>query len=88
MLGALAYMAILAVSITGLFGIHWSALLLGACALTLISLLEHRQYRARFAAVGMSDVFQTFAMSNAGTSLIAATAAYVLGRAVGMLVLG
>lgn len=88
MLGTVAYMAILGTAIGGLLAIHWSILLPAAFALFLISLFEHRQYRARFAAVGLADVFQTFAMSNIGTSLVASAAAYALGRAVGLLLLG
>jgi hypothetical protein len=87
MLGTVAYITILGTAIGGLFAIHWAILLPAACALSLISLYEHRQYRARFAAVGLADVFQTFAMANVGTSLVASAAAYALGRAVGLLLL-
>ena len=83
-LGAAAYSVILLISIAGLFGLHWLTLLLGSSALALISFVEHRQYQTRFAAVGMSDVFQTFALSNVATSIVAATASYALGRVVGI----
>lgn len=75
----LAFTLILATATAALLGASWPAVVACALALTLISLIEHRRYRARFAAVGMSEVFRTFALSNAGVSLVSATCAYGLG---------
>lgn len=55
---------------------------MGSLVLWSISLYEHRRYRARFATIGMSDVFQTFAVSNIAVSAVACGAAYLLGCAV------
>ena len=88
MLGTTAYLVILGVSISALFGVHWMAMLAGATALASISLVEHRHYRSRFAAVGMSDVFRSFALSNVGVSLVAASAAYLLGSGVRLVAFG
>lgn len=72
-------MLILATSVAGLLGAPWPVLLASALALTTVSLFEHRRLQARFSAVGLSEVFQTFALSNAGVSFIATTCAYGLG---------
>jgi hypothetical protein len=88
MLGATAYTIILLTSTAGLFGVGWYALLVGAIALASVSMIEHRHYRARFAAVGRGDVFRSFTISNMGTCMSAATAAFVLGRAVRFVTLG
>ena len=74
-----AFITILATAIAGLFGVSWVALILGAAALSTVSLVEHHHYRARFSAAGLSDVYQSFALSNIGTSLLASTAAYAMG---------
>lgn len=54
-------------------------LILGTGVLTTISMIEHRQLQTRFAAVGMSATYHSFALSNVATSLVASIAAYLLG---------
>ena len=78
----IAFLVILATSVAALFGVHWTICVASGLILALISLYEHRQYRARFAAVGMTEVFQSFAFSNAGVGLVAATLAFGLGTSV------
>ena len=82
MCSVIAYLTILGTAVGGLFGAPWFALIVGAVALFIVTLVEHHHFRVRFSAVGMSDVYQSFALSNVGTSLIAATAAYLLGSVV------
>ncbi|MBA4172257.1 MAG: hypothetical protein C0511_06290 [Hyphomicrobium sp.] len=87
MLGLMAYFVILAVSLAALFGASWLVIILGALALSAISLFEHRHYHVRFAAVSMSDVFATFALSNVGVSCVSAVAAFILGSGTRLLVI-
>jgi energy-converting hydrogenase Eha subunit E len=54
----------------------------------MVSLFEHRRLQARFSAVGMSEIFQTFAISNAGVSFVATTCAYSMGFLVRAIMLG
>lgn len=82
-----AYLAILGTAIAGLFGASWLALVVGSALLTLVSLIEHRNWRTRFVAAGLADVYQSFALSNLGTSCVASTAAYGLGLSVRFLAL-
>ena len=86
MMQILAFLVVFGTANAALFGLPWPTLLIGALTLSAISLAEHRRYRARFAAVGMSDVFQTFAVSNSGASLIACVGAYALGSLVRLVV--
>ena len=85
MTASTAFLVIFTTAIFGLLGAQWVILIPSAGALTLISMFEHRQYQLRFAAIGMADIFKTFAISNAGVSLVAAVAAYGLGAAVRLL---
>jgi hypothetical protein len=78
----LAFLAIFGTANAALFGLPWPALFVGAVTLAAISFVEHRRYRARFASVGMSEVFQSFAVSNGGVSLVACAGAYALGSVV------
>ena len=84
----LAFSLILATSCAGLLGAPWPILLASALALTMVSLFEHRRLQARFSAVGLADVFQTFAISNAGVSFIATICAYGMGLLVRAVMLG
>jgi len=77
-----AFFAILGTAICALVGVPWFGLIAGVSVLALLTMAEHREYRSRFAAVGMSDVYRAFAWSNVGTSLGAACAASGLGMAV------
>jgi len=77
-----AFLVIFCTANAALFGIGWPSVLVGALFLSGVSLYEHRRYCARFAAVGMADVFQTFAISNVGVSVAACGAAYLLGSIV------
>lgn len=74
-----AFAAIFCSANAGLFGLAWPSILVGSLILWSISLYEHRRYRARFAVIGMTDIFQTFAISNAGVSVVACGGAYLLG---------
>ena len=78
----LAFFMIFGTATAALFGLPWPTLFVTALGLTAISLIEHRRYQLRFAAVGMADVFQSFAISNAGVSLVACSGAYALGSIV------
>lgn len=82
MCSMMAYLAILGTAVSALFGAPWLGLVAGAVVLSTISIIEHFHLRARFSAAGMSEIYQSFALSNLGTSAVAATAAYALGSAV------
>lgn len=74
-----AFLVIFFSANAGLFGLAWPSIFVASLALWSISLYEHRRYRARFAAAGMGDIFNTFAISNAGVSFVACGAGYLLG---------
>jgi hypothetical protein len=82
MCAIIAYLTILGTAVSALFGAPWLGLFAGAAMLSAISIIEHFHLHARFSAAGMADIYQSFTLSNVGTSLVAATAAYVLGSAV------
>ena len=79
MVATMAFAIVFGTAVAALFAAPWSVVLVSALALALVSLFEHRRYQARFASVGMSQVFQSFALSNAAVGLIAAVSAYSLG---------
>ena len=77
-----AFLAVLGTAICALVGVPWFGLIAGASVLALLSITEHREYRSRFAEVGMVDAYRAFAWSNVGTSVVAAGAASGLGMLV------
>lgn len=81
MLGSVTYLVILAMSVAGLLGSPLTVAAIGASILAAISLFEHRRYMQRFAAVQMSDVITTFALSNVAVSIVSSVAAFALGAA-------
>ena len=88
MCSMIAYLTILGTAICALFGAPWLALVAGAVMLSAVSIVEHYHLRARFSAVGMSDLYTSFSMSNLSTSLVAATSAFALGSVVRMIAFG
>ena len=78
----MAFFAIFGTAVCALLGLPWLGLVVGAAVLALLSMTEHRDYRSRFAAVGMADVYRAFAWSNVGTSIVAAGAASGMGMVV------
>jgi hypothetical protein len=79
MSGLIAYATVVGVAVAAYLGINWSALLIGAAVLTLISMLEQRRFRPRLAEIGMVEMLYTAGMGNLGNSILAALAAYFLG---------
>jgi hypothetical protein len=75
----LAYCTIVATSIAGYLGFSWPAFLCGGGMLALISILEQRKLRARFAAIGATDMLAMAGFASLGYSVLAAVAAYGLG---------
>ncbi len=88
MRAATAYLTILATSVAGLLGAPWVFVIVGACLLSLLSFMQHRHYRARFAAVSMNDVYIGFEWGSVGASFASALASYILGLAVHYVMLG
>ena len=82
MVATMAFGIIFGTATAALFAAPWSVIVVSALALALVSLIEHRRYQARFASAGLSQVFQTFALSNAAISVIASASAYGLGLVV------
>lgn len=82
MASPIAYCTLLGVSLGAYFSWPWFVLLPGAAVLTLIAILEQRQYRPRLRAIGMTDLLQTTAMASAGNGLLASLAAYAVGLVV------
>ena len=74
-----AYLSILAVAVAAFFGAPVWAMLPGAAILTAISLREHRQLSARFAAINASHVLHMANWQSAGHALMASGAAWGLG---------
>ena len=74
-----AFFAILGTAICALVGVPWLGMAGGATVLAVLSIIEHREYRSRFSAAGMADVYWAFSWSNFGTSVVAACAASGLG---------
>ena len=75
----IAYCTILAVALLGAFNGPWYLLLLGAAALSFISLRDQREFQPRFAALGIGGFLETAAYASAAHALLAAVAAYGLG---------
>jgi hypothetical protein len=74
-----SYCTILAVAFLGALGGPWYLLLLGTAVLTCIAVRSQRQYRPRFAALGISGALDTAAHASAAHALFASLAAYALG---------
>jgi hypothetical protein len=79
MTGAIAYCSLFGVGLGAYFGLSWIILLFSTAILTLIAVLEHRQYSPRLAAVGMEDLLHTTAMASFANGLLASVAAYAIG---------
>jgi hypothetical protein len=74
-----SYCTILAVAFLGALGGPWYLLFMGAAILALIALRNQRQYRPRFAALGISSALDTAVHASIAHATLAAVAAYVLG---------
>ena len=80
----LTYAIIVCTALTGLAG-PWPVALIGGLFLSLISIREQQKLKARFAAVNASDVLTMSALASLATGCMTATAAFALGRLVGLL---
>jgi hypothetical protein len=79
----LAYGCIIIVATTGYFnGTFWSVLV-GGLALALTSIIEQQKLRARFAAVGATDVLAFAGLASLANACLTAGAAYIMGRTIG-----
>ncbi len=83
----LGYAIVVSTALLALAGAPWWSALVGGCALSLISIWEQEKLRARFAAVGASDMLTVSALASLATACMATSAAFALGRVVGMILL-
>jgi hypothetical protein len=79
----LAFICIISVATIGYFnGTPWS-IVFAALALALMSIAEQQKLRARFAAVGATDVLTLAGLASLVNACLAAGAAYIMGRVIG-----
>lgn len=76
----LAYAIIVATALTGLVGLPWWTIVLGAIGLTLVSMSEHVTYRSRSSRVATADVLSATSFASLANGGLAAGAAFVLGK--------
>lgn len=79
-----SYSIIVSTAFAGVAAAPWWFVVISGCALSLVSIWEQQKLRARFAAVGASEVLTASALASLATACITAGIAYVLGSAVGM----
>jgi hypothetical protein len=84
----LTYAALVLTSFAAVAGAPWWFALATGTVISLVSIWDQQKLRARFAAVGASDVLATSALASLATGCIGALAAFVLGRTVGHFILG
>ena len=76
----LLYGFVLATAVAGLFHCPVWAAIFGGTAIGLIQIAEEGKLRARFAALGPSDVLTTAHLASLATGWAAGLAAWALGR--------
>jgi hypothetical protein len=84
----LTYFALVLTSLAAVIGSPWWVALGAGAAISLVSIWEQQKLRARFAAVGATDVLTTSALAALATGCIGALGAFMIGRVVGLLVMG
>lgn len=81
------YAALVLTSLSAMLGAPWWVALVSGTAISLLSIGEYQKLRARFAAVGATDMLTTSALAGFATACISAVAAFALGRLVGAILL-
>ena len=84
----ISYSTIVFTAFAGLVSAPWWFAVISGCALSLIGIWEQQKLRARFAAVGASEMLTASALASLATACITTGAAYILGRVVGVVALG
>jgi hypothetical protein len=83
-----SYFIIICTIFAGLAAAPWWFAAISGSVLSLISIWEQQKLRARFVAVGASDVLTASALASLATGCVTTGAAYVLGRMVGVALFG
>lgn len=76
----LAYSMIVAVALSGLVGLSWWTIALGAIGLTLATMSEHVHYRSRSSRGATAEVLAATSLASLVNASLASIAAFALGR--------
>lgn len=76
----LAYAIILSTALSGLVGLPWWTIVVGAAGLILVSMSEHLQYRSPWGRAVTAEVMSLSTVASAVNGSIAVSAAFLLGR--------
>jgi hypothetical protein len=84
----LAYLILCCTALCAVLGAPWWAALVGGSLLALHSIFGQQKIRARYTTVDASDILPITHLASVGTGWLAGGAAWLLGKATVLLVVG